>query len=144
MSKPCQSPCPRTVGILKARQRRERRRSRREIEGSCMSERIGRGVLEQLDALDDVILSISSELDLDAVLQRIVDLARRLVGARYCALGIVGPDGFLSDFITSGISQAERETIGDPPRGHGILGLLVREQRSLRMPDLSKHAQSIG
>lgn len=101
-------------------------------------------MLDQLDALDEVILSISSELDLDAVLQRIVDLARALVGARYCALGIVGPDGFLSDFIISGISQTEREAIGDPPRGHGILGLLVREQRSLRMPDLSKHPQSIG
>jgi signal transduction histidine kinase len=101
-------------------------------------------VLEQFDALDEAILSISSELDLDAVLQRIVDLARTLVGARYCALGIVGPDGLLSDFITSGLSAFERERIGDPPRGHGILGLLVREQRSLRMPDLTKHAQSIG
>lgn len=101
-------------------------------------------ILEQFDALDEAILAISSELDLDAVLQRIVDLARTLVGARYCALGIVGPDGFLSDFITSGISATEREAIGDPPRGHGILGLLVREQRTLRMPDLTKHPQSIG
>src|SRR4029077_6696139 len=99
-------------------------------------------ILDQLDALDEVILSIASELDLDAVLQRIVDLARTLVGARYCALGIVGADGFLTDFITSGISQTEREAIGAPPRGHGILGLLVREQRSLRLPDLSKHPQS--
>jgi K+-sensing histidine kinase KdpD len=101
-------------------------------------------ILDQFDALDEVILSISSELDRVAVLQRIVELARTLVGARYCALGIVGADGFLSDFVTAGISEAEREAIGAPPRGHGILGLLVREQRSLRMPDLSRHPQSLG
>ncbi|MGI8688855.1 MAG: ATP-binding protein [Thermomicrobiales bacterium] len=101
-------------------------------------------LLDQLDALDEIILSIASELDLDAVLQRIVDRARLLVGARYCALGIVGPDGLLSDFITAGISASERAAIGDPPRGHGILGVLVREQQSLRMRDMRADPRSVG
>ena len=101
-------------------------------------------LLDQLDVLDDAILAISSELDLDAVLQRITDLARALVGAHYCALGIVGPDGYLTDFITSGLSATEREAIGDLPRGHGILGVLIREQQSLRMHDMHSDPRSVG
>lgn len=101
-------------------------------------------LLDHLDALDEAILAIASELDLEAVLQRIVDLARALVGARYCALGIVGPDGYLTAFITSGISATEREAIGAPPRGHGILGVLVREQRSLRLADMHADPRSVG
>ncbi len=101
-------------------------------------------LLAQLDVLDEAILTISSELDLDAALQRIVDLARTLLGARYCALGIVGPDGYLSDFITAGMSATEREAIGDLPRGHGILGVLIREQRPLRMRDMRSDPRSVG
>ncbi|MDQ6603203.1 MAG: ATP-binding protein [Chloroflexota bacterium] len=101
-------------------------------------------LLDQLDALDDTILSIASELDLDAVLQRIVDLARSLIGARYGALGIAGADGYLTDFITAGISATEREVIGDLPRGHGILGVLIREQQSLRLKDMHDDPRSVG
>jgi signal transduction histidine kinase len=101
-------------------------------------------LLDQLDILDDAILAIASELDLGAVLQRITDLARTLVGARYCALGIVGDDGYLTDFITSGISETEREAIGDLPRGHGLLGVLIREQQSLRMRDMREDPRSVG
>ena len=100
--------------------------------------------LEQLDALDDAILSIASELDLDAVLHRIVELARSLIGARYCALGIVGPDGYLTDFITAGISATERTAIGDPPHGRGILGVLIHEQRSLRLRDMRDDPRAVG
>lgn len=109
-----------------------------------MSDGNAQQLLEQLDTLDDAILSISSELDRDAVLQRVTELARTLVGARYCALGIVGPDGFLSDFLTSGISETEREAIGELPRGHGILGVLIREQRSLRIRDMRDDPRSVG
>jgi len=101
-------------------------------------------LLNQLDALDDTILSIASELDLDAVLQRIVDLARSLIGARYGALGIAGADGYLTDFITAGISATEREVIGDLPRGHGILSVLIREQQSLRLTDMHDDPRSAG
>lgn len=101
-------------------------------------------LLDHLDTLDDAILAINSELDRDAVLQRVTDLARALVGARYCALGIVGPDGYLTDFITSGISDTQREAIGDLPRGHGLLGVLIREQRSLRLRDMHADPRSVG
>jgi len=109
-----------------------------------MRDRAADHLLDHLDMLDDAILAIASELDLDAVLQRIVDLARSLVGARYCALGIVGPDGFLTDFITAGVSNTEREAIGALPRGHGILGVLIREQQSLRLRDMRDDPRSVG
>ena len=101
-------------------------------------------LLDQFDALNEAILAIASELDLDAVLQRVADLARTLVGAKYCALGIVGPDSNLTDFITSGISAAERAAMGDLPHGHGILGVLIREQRSLRLPDIAADPHAHG
>ncbi len=100
--------------------------------------------LDPFDALEDAILSIASELELDTVFQRITDLARESIAARYCAIGIVGPDGYLSDFITSGLSSTEREHLGAPPRGHGILGVLMREQRTLRLADLGQDPRSVG
>ena len=93
---------------------------------------------------NEAVLAAHSELNLDAALRRIVELARELVGARYAALGIVGTDGYLSDFITTGISDAERAAIGPLPRGHGILGVLIHEQRSLRLSDLRGDARSSG
>lgn len=93
---------------------------------------------------NETVLAVHTELNLDIALQRIVELARELVGARYAALGIVGEDDFLSDFVTTGISEAEREAIGPLPRGHGILGVLIREQRSLRLPDLHDDPRSSG
>jgi len=109
-----------------------------------MSEREAYSIHDPFDALDDAILSIASELELGAVFQRITDFARELVGTRYCAIGIVGPDGYLSDFITSGLSTTERERLGTPPRGHGILGVLMREQRTLRFADLGQDPRSVG
>ena len=97
-----------------------------------------------LEALDDAVLAIASARELDAVFQRITDVARELVGTRYCAIGIVGPDGYLSDFITSGLSTTEREQLGALPRGHGILGVLIREQRTLRLADLRQDPRSVG
>lgn len=99
---------------------------------------------ESFARFNSTVLAAHTELNLDAALQRIVELARELVGARYAALGIVGPDGYLSDFITAGISDAERAAIGPLPRGHGLLGVLIREQRSLRLRDLRDDARSSG
>ena len=59
-------------------------------------------------------------------LEQIVDSARALIGCRYAALGVLGPDGYISRFPTSGISASEREMIGAPPRGHGLLGVMLR------------------
>jgi len=78
------------------------------------------------------------------VLQQVADLSRELVSATYSALGIMGQDGSLVQFITSGISRPDRDKIGDAPRGHGILGVVLKEGQSLRLHDLNQHPMSEG
>ncbi len=79
------------------------------------------------------------------MLQQVTDTALNLIGARYAAIGVMAPDGrTLESFTTSGIDSAAREQIGLPPKGHGILGLVVREARVIRLPDLASHAESYG
>lgn len=97
-----------------------------------------------LQALDAAVRGISSILDVDQVLQLIVDRVRDLVSARYAALGIVDEAGVITRFITSGITAAEREAIGDLPQGRGLLGLIIRENRSYRIPDIAAHPESYG
>jgi signal transduction histidine kinase len=88
---------------------------------------------------------LASELSLDAVLLRIVELAVDLTGARYGALGVLTPDGrAIEEFITVGITAEERAALGDPPTGHGLLGALIREARPLRIPDISTDPRSVG
>ncbi len=88
---------------------------------------------------------LASELSLDAVLQRIVELAVDLTGARYGALGVLTPDGrSIQDFITVGITPEERAALGDPPTGHGLLGALTREERPLRIADIGSDPRSVG
>jgi two-component system, NarL family, sensor histidine kinase DevS len=89
-------------------------------------------------------LTLAAELDLDAVLRRIVELACDITGARYGALGVLGEDRRIERFITTGISDEERAAIGDPPTGHGILGLLIELERPMRLPDLTKDPRSVG
>ena len=90
-------------------------------------------------------ISLAGTHALDQLLQTLVDVARELVGARYAALGIVNEAGTgLSDFITSGLTPQQRARIGHLPAGHGILGLLVREARPLRLEDLREHHASVG
>ena len=98
----------------------------------------------RLVALDAATRAIAGVLDLDAVLQLIVDRVRDLVEAEYAALGIVDQEGQIDRFITSGISEAERERIGDPPSGRGLLGLIVRERRSLLVPDIAADPRHHG
>lgn len=99
---------------------------------------------ETLEALDAATASIAAAVSLDEVLQVITDRIRPLVGARYAALGIVRPDQRISRFITSGISDEQRRAIGAPPRGHGILGLLIRERRSIRLDDVMSDPRGYG
>ena len=97
-----------------------------------------------LDALDAAVRGISGALDVQEVLQLIVDRVRELVAAQYAALGIVDDEGLITQFITSGISAEERGAIGDLPRGNGLLGLIIRENRSYRIPTISSHPESYG
>ena len=88
---------------------------------------------------------MSSEHALDKVLQRVVDSARAVVGARYAALGVLGDDGkSLVEFVASGLTDAERTRIGDLPRGRGLLGLVIREAKPIRIPTIARHPQASG
>ena len=97
-----------------------------------------------LQALDAAVRGISGLLDVELVLQLIVDRVRELVAAEYAALGIVDEAGLITQFITSGITAEQRRAIGDLPRGHGLLGLIIRENRSYRIPSIASHPESYG
>jgi signal transduction histidine kinase len=94
--------------------------------------------------LFDAVMALSSDLDLHNVLSRIVEGATALTNARFGALGVVGPDNRLIDFVTTGIEQEERRRIGDLPHGRGILGLLISVPRPIRLKDLRDHPASYG
>jgi len=99
----------------------------------------------RLRTLLETGLAISSELSLDAVLQRIVEAAVALTGARYAALGVIDRSGTaLERFITTGLDEATRAQIGDPPHGRGILGVLIRDAQPLRLRDLQEDPRSVG
>src|SRR3989442_9022277 len=105
----------------------------------------GARVRRRFESLLSAGVAIFSEHSLERVLQQIVDSAREVVGARYAALGVLAPDrATLSQFVTSGLSQAERERIGDLPRGRGLLGLVIREAQPIRSADINRHPQRYG
>jgi signal transduction histidine kinase len=97
-----------------------------------------------LEALVDATREIAEILEIEPVLQLIVDRARGLIGSRYAALGLVDADGAIGRFITSGITGEQRARIGAPPHGRGLLGLIIREGRSYRIADISRHPDSSG
>ena len=111
-----------------------------------MLDRVGEVVAsrERLRALLDAVVSVGSDLDLRTLLERIGAAACELVGARYAALGIVGSDLQLSDFITHGIPPERHAAIGELPHGRGVLGLLITDPSPVRMPDITKHPRSYG
>jgi signal transduction histidine kinase len=98
----------------------------------------------QLIALDEAVRGIGGVLDVDRVLQLIVDSVRSLVDAQFAAIGIVDEAGQIERFITSGISEQERAAIGDLPHGRGLLGLIIRENRSYRIRDIATHPERYG
>ena len=96
-------------------------------------------------ALVEAGIALASELSLDAVLQKLVDTAAALTGAKYAALGVIDRAGLaLERFITTGIDAATIERIGDLPSGRGILGLLITDARPLRLHDLHDDPHSVG
>jgi signal transduction histidine kinase len=100
---------------------------------------------EQLERLLEAGRGLVSELDLDGVLSRVLDAARDLTGARYAALGVLDERKELLDrFVFVGIDEEQRQRIGPLPRGHGILGELIRDPRPLRLRRISDHARSYG
>ncbi|GAA0321100.1 GAF domain-containing protein [Actinoallomurus spadix] len=99
---------------------------------------------DRVHALLEAVVSIGSDLELETVLRRIVEAATTLVEARYGALGVIGDGGRLVQFVTVGISEEEIAGIDHWPHGEGILGLLIKDPRPLRLPDLAAHPESAG
>jgi signal transduction histidine kinase len=99
----------------------------------------------RLRRLIEVGRALVSRLDLEGVLDLVLDAARDLTGARYAALGILDEEkGELERFLALGVDEATREAIGDLPRGHGVLGRLIRHAAPLRLSDVSAHPDSYG
>ena len=92
----------------------------------------------------EAVTAISSDLDLPSVLERIVAAATELTVAKYGALGVIGPQRDLVEFVTVGIDAETRARIGDLPRGRGLLGQLIAPPDPLRLEDLSRHPSSVG
>ena len=100
---------------------------------------------ERLERLIEVGRSLVAELNLPNVLDRVLEVAREITGARYAALGILDEEKReLEQFLTVGIDESERSRIGSLPRGHGVLGLLIRDPRPLRLDDVGAHPDSYG
>jgi signal transduction histidine kinase len=99
----------------------------------------------QLALLVGAGIALTSQLSLDALLNRLLELSAQLTGARYAALGVVENDGCrLQRFVTYGLAAEEKQAIGEPPRGRGVLGALIGELAPLRLPDLAADPRSVG
>ncbi len=99
---------------------------------------------DRMRGLLEAVVAIGSGLDLESTLRRIVQTAVGLVDATYGALGVIGDDRRLAEFIPVGLSQDEIERIHHWPEGHGLLGLLIDDPRPLRLPDIAAHPESSG
>ena len=101
--------------------------------------------LNRLRVLVDAGIALSSELSLDALLQRIIETAAEITGARYAALGVIDKTGqALERFLTTGIDADAHAAIGDLPHGRGILGVLIRDAQPLRLQDIADDPRSVG
>jgi signal transduction histidine kinase len=108
-------------------------------------ERLSADLTGPAQTLLDAVTAISSDLDLRRVLTRIVEAATELTSAQYGALGVIGSDGLLlTEFVTTGVDPVTHQLIGELPHGRGILGLLIKEPRPLRLHDLNAHPQAAG
>ncbi|MBJ6637543.1 GAF domain-containing protein [Streptomyces sp. DHE7-1] len=103
-----------------------------------------RAARDRVHTLLRAVLAVGSDLDLEVVLHRIVESAVALVDAQYGALGVLGDEGTIKQFVTVGMDEETIERIGHYPRGEGILGLLIRHPEPLRLADLHRHAASVG
>jgi GAF domain-containing protein len=93
-----------------------------------------------VERLRDAVVTVASGLELEAVLQNVVEAAATLLDARYAALGVIGEDKWLSEFVHTGF-DGDLERVGHPPHG---LGVVIREGKALRLRDLSRHPESVG
>jgi signal transduction histidine kinase len=99
---------------------------------------------DRVHGLLEAVLAVGNNLELEAVLRRIVEAAVVLVDAQYGALGVVGEDGQLAEFIPVGLDEAGIARIDHWPEGRGLLGQLIRDPRPLRLANIADHARSSG
>ena len=99
---------------------------------------------DRLDGLVEAMLVVTSGLELDDTLRKIVSTAIELVDARYGALGVRGHDDELVEFVYEGIDVATRHQIGDLPEGRGVLGVLLHDPKPIRLENISSHPASVG
>jgi signal transduction histidine kinase len=99
---------------------------------------------EQLAALNEAAITLTSELSMEAVLQQVVDLGRKLVDARYRALVMLDEEGHIDQFVTSGVTPEERARIGSRPKGRGLLGIPIKTGRPVRVADLTRRPDAVG
>jgi signal transduction histidine kinase len=99
---------------------------------------------DKLAEVAEAGIAIARGLDLDETLQTVVEAAARVTHARYCALAVLGADRRISRFITTGLTGEQRERLGNPPTGRGILGVLIDEAQALRLHKLSDDPRSVG
>jgi two-component system, NarL family, sensor histidine kinase DevS len=100
---------------------------------------------DRMRALVEAGIALNSELSLDSLLQRMVEAAATLTGARYAALGVLDPSGMLLErFVTSGVDAETRSLIGELPHGRGILGVLIRDATPLRLHNIGEDPRSVG
>lgn len=113
-----------------------------ELRARALSARISQ---ERLGSLLDAVIAVSSDLELAEVLHRIVVAACDLVDATYGALGVLGPSGEeLVEFVTHGVTDEQRAAIGPLPRGHGLLGMVIRTPHPQRVSNIGEHPDSYG
>ena len=130
------------IAIRNARLFEERDRRVRELRRARTDQDI---ILNRLHGLIRVGMALSSQLSLEEVLQTLVDSARETIGARYAALGVLDSSGArLSRFITSGVTSEMEAEIGQPPVGKGTLGIMLRDQRKIRIANLQEHSAFEG
>ncbi|HVX89236.1 MAG TPA: GAF domain-containing protein, partial [Gemmatimonadales bacterium] len=99
----------------------------------------------RLEQVLETSVRLAGEHSLDRVLQLVADSAREVIGARYAALGVLAADGRTLDrFVVSGLDPDDTARLGALPRGHGVLGVMIREAKPLRISDLAKHPDSVG
>jgi len=100
---------------------------------------------QELRQLLDVRRTLASESDYERLLERVLEDGRAITGARYAALGVLDQDRVgLERFLTSGVDPVTRDAIGEPPRGRGVLGVLISDPRPLRLANVAEHPSRYG
>lgn len=100
--------------------------------------------ISRFSTLVEAAAGVVEETDLEHVLRRLVTEARSATGAKYAALGVIGEHGVLTDFLYEGLTAQQAEHIGHLPSGRGVLGAVVRENGTIRLDDITDHADSVG